>query len=238
MQNCTIHAEMSIIRSSFLLSPVNHTVILVRDKSHLKRFFNAILSCLLRACTALKSIVLYFVWWKESNVSENFEAGNTFAVKLSVFHGRTLVMRGGSRNVTGLTMYVEARCNFFLHTNHSFSQHLLSSDRKQNNRTWHKESERKEGSRKERKKLKQLQTAFVWGKNWTESNKFTLSWSAGTLFGNQSIVLFSDAEVQQVYMCSRDNDCCKAAKLGQYKQSGMCYKQHKKTIQSNFFWKS
>lgn len=42
---------------------------------------------------------------EESNtVSENFEAEiPVFAVKLFVFHGRTLVMKGTSRNAIGLT---------------------------------------------------------------------------------------------------------------------------------------
>ena len=90
----------------------------------IKRFFNALLSCLLRACTR-KSIFLYLVTSQvRDEKSQTFQRISKQKMSLlwncSCFMGRALVMEGDMRNATGLLMCVENRLEPFLHTNHSF----------------------------------------------------------------------------------------------------------------------
>ena len=139
---------MSIIRSSFLLCPVNHTVILWGGDYLSQRQFSLTIGE-----GSWYEQVVYFVWWKESNVAKNFEAEIRLLWNCPSFMDvRYLVMKGGRRNATGLKINV-AECwtsvQVFL-THNS----LFLTDRKQDNKTWHKESKRKERREKKEKSTK------------------------------------------------------------------------------------
>lgn len=91
---------------------------------------------------------------EESNaVSENFEAEiPVFAVKLFVFHGRTLVMKGTSRNATGLTQCMLKSVQVFSYTQ-IIPSHSIYSVQIENKTIGHdirKAKEKKEAGKKEK----------------------------------------------------------------------------------------
>ena len=92
---------------------------------------------------------------EESNaVSENLEAEiPVFAVKLFVFHGRTLVMKGTSRNATGLTQCMLKIGASFSYTQIIPASHSIYSVQIENKTIGHdirKAKEKKEAGKKEK----------------------------------------------------------------------------------------